>query len=491
MVVRSIDLLVGRLRLTDRLRGHLDRSPPVAALRQIGENAGVPSSGSRTEKETLTIPRGAPDPRASLSLLVSGSAGAKLSPLGTADSVVLGRSDECGVVIEDTSVSRKHAVLRLTPRPTIEDLGSHNGTTVQHRRIEPGTAVPIDVGTLVELGEAAVVLVRAPRLPAVQATPSDSGKAVVYDSVMRQLYAMLDLVAGSDLSVLLQGETGVGKEVLASELHARSARRSAPFVAINCASLPESILESELFGHERGAFTGADRAKPGLFEAAEGGTVFLDEIGELPLAAQAKLLRVLESGEVLRLGSVKPRVVDMRFVAATNRDLAARSESGEFRADLFFRINGITLSLPPLRERKDDILPLARHFLTEAAARQGIVAVDPTERAIEALERYTWPGNVRELRNVIERAFVLSKGAAIDEPHLMLAGGGPSRPPREQGLRDEVGAFEKQRLLDALERAEGNHSWAAKFLGVSRRTLLHKMDAYGIQRPQKKGAKTP
>jgi transcriptional regulator with GAF, ATPase, and Fis domain len=330
-----------------------------------------------------------------------------------------------------------------------------------------------------------------PEAPSDDAAPSTG--LVVRDPAMLRLLAMLDVIAPSDLTVLLQGETGVGKELFATEVHTRSLRGSGPFLTINCAALPESTLEAELFGHEKGAFTGAVAAKPGLFEAAEGGTLFLDEIAELPRSVQAKLLRVVENREVLRMGSVKPRVIDVRLVTATNRDLAALSEADQFRSDLFYRLNGVTLTLPPLRQRKGDIVPLATHFLERACARQGRPALRLSGDAASALEAHEWPGNVRELRLAMERAAVLCQNAELSAVHLALPQKGQPAPAAStvaraapSNLREQVESFEKQRVIDALDRSGGNQTRAAKLLGVSRGTLIAKIQAYGIERPRKR-----
>src|SRR5262249_46551991 len=241
---------------------------------------------------------------------------------------------------------------------------------------------------------------------------------VVEDEAMRQLHRLGAMVAQGNINVLITGETGTGKEILARSLHRQSPRASAPFVGINCAALPETLFESELFGYERGAFTGATQPKSGLLESANGGTVFLDEIGELPLAGQAKLLRAIEQREVTRVGGLQSRPIDVRFVAATNRRLEDRVAAGEFREDPFYRPNAVTLSGPPLRERTREIVPLARRFLAEArsALRRPDVGIDPT--AIDCLIRHPWPGNVRQLRNVMERAALLCVGDLVTAERL-------------------------------------------------------------------------
>jgi transcriptional regulator with PAS, ATPase and Fis domain len=262
---------------------------------------------------------------------------------------------------------------------------------------------------------------------------------------------------------------------------------------VNCAALPDALLESELFGHERGAFTGAVAAKPGLLEIAGGGTVFLDELGEMPLAAQAKLLRAVESRQVTRVGGLHPIAIDVRFVAATNRDLETLTASGAFRQDLYFRLNGISIRVPPLRERTLDIGPLAEQFVSRAAAEMGLPPVSISQPVIEVLERWPWPGNIRELKNVMEHAMMFSRGrTAIGIEHLPsdLREAPPSREsaPTEapkSGLRGEIDAFEKRRIVDALEQCSGNQTRAAHLLGISRRTLVSRLALHGLPRPRK------
>jgi DNA-binding NtrC family response regulator len=317
-------------------------------------------------------------------------------------------------------------------------------------------------------------------------------------SGMEGLKRVVQRVAESTINVLITGETGVGKGVLAAEIHRRSLRAERPFVAVNCAELQESLLESELFGHERGAFTGASSAKPGLIETAAGGTVFLDEIGEMSLATQAKLLRVLEDRSVRRVGGLQQRPVDVRFVAASNRDLETESERGTFRKDLFFRLNGIPLLIPPLRERLDEMEGLAHRFIAQAAAEAKREAPVLSHEALVALQQYPWPGNIRELKNVLDRAVVLCTGGVINAEHVALDR--PRRPANTlqsgdtvrlddaltgRPFRDERVA-ERQRIIDALEACAGNQSRAAKLLGISRATLVVRLNFYGLPRPRKR-----
>jgi DNA-binding NtrC family response regulator len=309
--------------------------------------------------------------------------------------------------------------------------------------------------------------------------------------------AMIDRIAASAINVLILGDTGVGKEVMARRLHERSPRADAPLLCLNCAALSESLLESELFGYERGAFTGATQSKPGLLESAQGGTVFLDEVGEMPLTLQAKLLRVLEQREVLRIGALKPRPIDVRFLSATNRDLEAEIGASRFRRDLYFRLNGISIAIPPLRERVHEIEPLARAFVAEACAqsRRGKVP-DLSPAALALLKRYAWPGNIRELRNAMERAVVLCAGDVIGLEHLPADKMAPVVELGQAPSGREVEALaalygsdpeaERARILDALTECRGNQTQAATRLGISRRTLVTKLGQYNLPRPRKK-----
>ena len=322
-------------------------------------------------------------------------------------------------------------------------------------------------------------------------------------TAMAGVHELVALVAGSTISVLIMGETGVGKEVLAESIHRQSPRADKALLRLNCAALSETLLESELFGHERGAFTGAFAQKRGLLETADGGTVFLDEIGELPMAVQVKLLRVIEERTVTRVGGLASRLLDVRFVAATNRDLEVEVARGTFRQDLFFRLNGITIVVPPLRARPGEIPALARLFVGEACARAGAPPLDITPDALALLSSYRWPGNVRELRNVVERAALLANGGDIDVQHISFgkAGGEPPRAPlppspsvapppnlppgpgRSEAGRD--GDSERDRILEALKRTAGNQTEAAKLLGMTRRMLVYRLDQLAVARPRR------
>ena len=596
---------------------------------------------SRGPDESKSTIRGAPIPRAGrLCLLVIGENISATYPLPETGELVIGRGRRVDVPIEDGSISRRHAVLRVRGDAiTIEDLGSANGTRVRgDQPLASGDAVPVAVGDVLDVGSVMLIVqsrpsgvrprrlwphdyfegrledecVRAEResgaftvarlhctggapppgvveevlaeslratdvagtygpgeyelllggdtaadavLAAIEqrlaerrlavtvgvarypgdgrgpdalldragslARGIDSGRGAVApiaprDAQMSQLNRLVERIARGQINVLVLGETGAGKEVLAERVHRLSPRSAAPFLRLNCAALSETLLESELFGHERGAFTGAVAAKPGLLETAEGGTVFLDEVGELPMTIQAKLLRVIETRQVLRVGGLKAKTIDVRFIAATNRDLEAESSRGAFRQDLYFRLNGVTLVVPPLRERVAEIADLARAFAADAAQQlEAPVAPTIAKEAMAMLESYSWPGNIRELRNVMERAVLLSPDGKIGPGQLpvekMRATVGvrastipppsePAAPPRHSAptpaaagedevdaLRRRIDELEKERILEALNRFGGNQTRAAKLLGMPRRTLVSRLGKYALPRPRDKG----
>jgi two-component system response regulator HydG len=299
---------------------------------------------------------------------------------------------------------------------------------------------------------------------------------------MRRLREVVRQVARSSAPVLIQGESGTGKELVARALHAESARGTQAFIAVNCAAIPEHLMESELFGHEKGAFTGAVQSKPGLFEAANGGTLFLDEIGDLPLSLQAKLLRVLQEGEVRRLGATLSRKIDVRLISATHRKLQARVLEGLFREDLLFRLDVIGLEVPPLRERGEDVLILADELMREASLRMQKGALSLSEEVRQLFLRYRWPGNVRELSNAIERAAVFCEGAIIELRDLppVLVEGSASQAARARSIPVLLGTplreVEDLLIRRTLEATEGDKEMAAKLLGVNSRTIYRKLE---------------
>jgi DNA-binding NtrC family response regulator len=345
--------------------------------------------------------------------------------------------------------------------------------------------------------------------------PGEEGAPVIQAESMQRLYALADRVASNNVPVLILGETGTGKEVVARHVHRSSPRAQKRMVVINCAALPASLIESALFGHEKGAFTGADQAKKGVFEEGDGSTVFLDEVGELSPAAQAALLRVLESKRFSRVGSAKEIEVDVRIIAATHRDLECMVEAGTFRADLYYRLNTMTLKVPPLRARREEIAPLARAFLHQTVERWNTSARDFARSTLDILSAYQWPGNVRELRNVIERAAVICTGdvlqpedlperlrtsvlapAAAEPLSTRLRDSAPSAVPSapcspaedlgQVPFKDRIRDYEVKLITDALEAAAGNQSRAAEILQMPLRTLVHKIKAYGLKKTWKR-----
>ncbi len=427
-------------------------------------------------------------------LWASGSAQLALPDRGRA---VIGRSVQADLVVDHPSLSRVHAAIEIGEGIVWSDLGSSHGTKIRGHRLTEGERVQVGWGEPVELGSV-IAVARAGGAPARGAAEQPAAH-----SSKDQLERWIELVAATEMSVLLLGETGVGKGFYARQIHERSARASSPLLHINCAALSEHLLESELFGHERGAFTGATQAKPGLLESASGGTVFLDEVGELTLDVQAKLLVALERREVTRVGGLQPRPFDVRLVAATNRDIDTEVSGARFRRDLYFRLAGLPLVVPPLRERQSEVVALAVGFLNEAAARMRRPAPAIADDAMDALRGHTWPGNVRELMTVMDRVVLLSVGTltatqliACIQPTGRLGGSHPgaglpsataalavpakAQPPRRGA--DDL----RQRIVAALEQCAGNQSRAADLLGVSRRTLIHRMDELELPRPRRR-----
>ena len=303
-------------------------------------------------------------------------------------------------------------------------------------------------------------------------------------AAMREIFATIQRVAPTRATVLLAGESGVGKDMIARAIHHHSPRADRPFVKINCSALPENLMESELFGYEKGAFTGANITKPGKFEQADTGTVFLDEIGDVPANIQVKLLRILQEREFERLGSNKTRHIDVRVLAATNVDLRAALEQGTFREDLYYRLNVLPLDIPPLRERKEDIPFLAEHFVTKISKDIGSPVTSISEQAIERLAQYHWPGNVRELENVIERSMVLSSGPVLESEDIKLDLAPRSRVIANDSFLPEgmtLDEHEQSLIREALKRANGNKSQAARLLGLTRNALRYRLTQMGLE----------
>lgn len=477
--------------------------------------------------------------------------GASLTyPLPKRGTVKIGRGTQSDVRIDDSSVSRNHVLLYFDGEGGIEleELGSSNGTQLfpsgdqQAERedtqqiklnwfVKAGNRIQVRPGDVMRVGSVPCVVQpvsaeasKAPPEARVSRPPSQNESRILVDPEMKRVYDLAIRAAKSDIGVLILGETGVGKELLAETIHVNSRRVGGQFLRLNCVALSDSLLESELFGHEKGAFTGATHSRAGLLESTSGGTVFLDEIGEMPLKTQAKLLRVLEERRIMRVGSTRSRTVDVRFVAATNRNLQREIARGTFRGDLFYRISGIQLRIPALRERQDELEPLARHFLQTFCRRSGVPVPDLSAAAIEAMKTYAWPGNVRELKNAMERAPFLSAGGPILPEHLpqtqfdedpfpenevtdvltnpaeLLANYNRRTMPDEfpSTAKNPVPAAtvpqgpllddhaERERIAEALDQCGGNQTRAAKLLGISRRTLINRLDAFGMPRPRKR-----
>lgn len=318
---------------------------------------------------------------------------------------------------------------------------------------------------------------RAAKIPADETDAPPQG--MIGDSpAMRRIYDLITRAANTDATALISGESGTGKELVARAIHYGGPRASAPFVPVNCAGIPEGLVESELFGHVKGAFTSATGDRTGLFVGADSGTIFLDEIGELALATQAKLLRVIQEREVQVVGANRPRKVDVRVIAATNKDLGAMVSRGTFREDLFYRLHVVTIDLPPLRERGDDVLLLSRHFLARLAVQSGRPVPTLTDRAIEALRAYSWPGNVRELQNLIQRLIVMTDTDPIDATALPLAL--RFTVPREHGLHRTLEDIEREHIEAVLVTVGGNKTRAAGILGIDRKTLREKLKNYKL-----------
>ncbi|MBN1769970.1 MAG: sigma 54-interacting transcriptional regulator [Deltaproteobacteria bacterium] len=426
----------------------------------------------------------------------------RMTPLPRGARLVLGRDAEAEIRLADEGLSRRHAIFqRRHDRLFLADLGSKNGTFVNggrvkgERELRHGDEVRA-AGALVH-----VVLVAQLASPAEPPSPAggadESGETIVAEPCMVQIHEMCSRIAGAFTSVLVLGETGVGKEIVARTIHRASPQRDGPFVALNCSTIPESVAETELFGCEKGAFTGAGERRTGYLEAAHLGTLFLDEVADLPLAVQAKLLRVLDTFRLSRLGSTREIEVDVRFVCATNHDVEERLAAGLLRRDLFYRLSQFVVFVPPLRSRPTEIPLLVASFARRMSQRIGRPAPQFTSEAIRYLVGQPWPGNIRALRNVVERAVVLAGESRIGK-ELLVGLMQPERPvarladqpaavstaqppPSATPIDARLRALEEQSLRDALAATAGNQARAARRIGISRRALIHRMAKYGIR----------
>jgi len=401
--------------------------------------------------------------------------------LPTDGALTIGRGAQVDVRVDEQAVSRLHARLEVTGAGELRlvDLGSVNGTLV-------GTKLVRDVGVTVWPGEPILIgrtvfAVHAPQ----PARGSEEGPppALPPGLALAEVDALVAKAAPTLISVLLLGETGVGKDVIAERLHRLSARARGPLVRLNCAGLSAALLESELFGHERGAFTGAAQTKVGLLEAAAGGTVFLDEVGEMPMEVQAKLLLAIEQRVARRVGATRSTPIDVRFLSATHRDVEAEIRRDRFRADFYYRINGLTIRIPPLRERRGELDGLIGQFASDAATRLSRGRA-PTfdEDARARLHHHDWPGNIRELRSIVEGAVLLADGDVVTSRVLIAAGlPAASPPPPPSGSTEDV---ERDRVIAALAEGGGNQSRAARVLDIARNTLIARIRKYGLMRPR-------
>ncbi|MFO0678406.1 MAG: sigma 54-interacting transcriptional regulator [Polyangiaceae bacterium] len=398
--------------------------------------------------------------------------------------VVVGAGIPSDVVLADESVSSRHVSVR--PSPTgfdVTDLQSKNGTLIDGASIQKATVPP---GTVLRIGNTLLQLLPDEEVVDIEPSRDDSFGALVGSSVaMRQIYALLARASASNAPVLVMGESGTGKELCARAVHEHSPRRGKPFVTFDCGAVSENLIESDLFGHVKGAFTGAVADRPGALEQADGGTLFLDEIGDLPLKLQPKLLRMLEAGEATALGGKKSARYDVRIVAATHRDLREEVAKGNFRGDLYYRLGVVELEMPPLRQRATDLPGLVRHFLK----REGVDQEVKPSKNLDRLAAYAWPGNIRELRNVIARAVALSLPGTKFEDMPIVLGPATVRTPETKAIRADrpyhdakaelLANFDTEYVKDLLVRAGGNLSQAARMAGVERRHLYRLLERIG------------
>jgi len=398
----------------------------------------------------------------------------------------------------DAGLHVLRAARELQPEAETVMVTAHGDVTTARDAFKEGVydfiEKPLDLAVFRELvnrAAEAVLLRHEAAGPASDLVQHDGFEGIIAGSEpMRKVLRTVTAVAASTLPVLITGESGSGKELIASAIHKSSPRAGKRFVAFNCAGQSESLLEDQLFGHVKGAFTGAERDREGVFEYASGGTLFLDEIGDMPLAMQAKLLRVLETGDVVRLGANDSRHTDVRFVSATNRDLRHAIREGQFREDLFFRINGANIHIPPLRERRDDIPRMARHAIADAAADMGRPVPDVTDAALLRLTSYAWPGNVRELINTVQNMTIMALGegaSTIDVRHIPESvratdADDPAPSGSEGSLAGaSLEQLEKRAIRETLRLTAGNREKAAKLLGIGERTLYRKLKEYGLR----------
>ncbi|HEX8539868.1 MAG TPA: sigma 54-interacting transcriptional regulator [Cystobacter sp.] len=459
------DITLGQWRAVFRLHGS-------------GESEGPTEVGSRTELQSKdSVSRWQP-----AQVRIKQGVNETVHKL-QGDSFTVGKDASCDLVVEDPFISGRHLkVVRREGHFQVVDMNSTNGTWLGAVRV---FEVQVGLPTTLRLGQTEFTLE-----PVTAARREQSFHGLIgNDASVRQLVELIQRVAPSSAAVAILGESGTGKELVARALHECSQRADKAFIPVNCAAISKELIESELFGHEKGSFTGATNARKGAFEEADGGTLFLDEIGELPLDLQAKLLRALESGEIKRVGASRPVNVDVRVVAATNRDLLSASREGRFREDLYYRLCVVPLHLPPLRSRRGDILALAEHFLRMYSPRGQTVRLTPA--TIERLQQHAWPGNIRELRNVVHRALLLRKGANLEpgditfdqEVNRETGVAVPELPPG-MTLEQMLLKLERQIVEAALRRYNNNRERVARELGVARSTLFKRLKEWGLTRQE-------
>jgi DNA-binding NtrC family response regulator len=395
--------------------------------------------------------------------------------------LTIGIKDDNHLILSDPTVSRYHAVLNESAGGyVIRDLGSTNGTYLDGVLIKEAV---LEFGRIITLGETEIKVI--PFQERIEVYPSSKtafGNVCGQSLEMRNIFGILERVAPTDVTVVLEGETGTGKELLARAIHTNSARAKGPFAVLDCSSVAENLVESELFGHEKGAFTGAASSRQGVFEMAQNGTLFLDEIGELSMDLQPKLLRVLEAREVKRLGGGQTRRIDFRLVAATHRDLAREVREGRFREDLFYRLSVLRLRIAPLRDRKEDIPLITQYLLHNLSSEYKIATVPKVDKeTLEILNSYNWPGNIRELRNVLSRALAMGRRTVIRPGDLLLlADSEPLDKRMDSFIGKSLEEIERAAISQTLKAHHGNKTQTAKALGIAYSTLYEKIKKYGV-----------
>jgi len=447
---------------------------------------------------TLVLPNDASDTSVKVrktKLLVLNGAQQGREAMVNKDLFTIGSGSHNDLVLEDSTISKRHCEIALdTDGYQIRDLGSTNGTIVQGVRV---ASAMLESGVELQIGKTRLVFCPVQTSAVIPLSRNESFGAMLGRSMaMRRVFAVAETYSPTDASIMITGETGTGKEVLAEEIHRHSPRKNKPFIVIDCAAMAKDLIESELFGHVRGAFTSANADREGAFEAADGGTVFLDEIGDLSPDLQPKLLRVLEKREIRRVGSNKVLKINVRIICATNRNLANEVNANRFREDLYYRLSVVQIELPPLRRRKDDIAPLVKKFLNDLRGKNALSELADFDRTIQALKAHDWPGNVRELRNLIELAFYSEKrpvdlAVFLAMGNLRAIRGAPAQEPQsfaippDKSFKDAkselVEQFEKDFLQEVIRRNNGNITHSAHEAGIERAYLQRLVRKYGLK----------